>query len=258
MVGALSSVVLALLVGIAFAAGVGITTIGPGGIFVTVALYALTPLPSGTVAGTAHATFIATGLVGTAVYARSGELVGSEGWGMAALLSATSVAGAFAGASLNAYVSRWLFGVLLGAVAALTGVVLLYREGRGLRPVVTVDTRTRRGQAALAFLGVGLGLASGLVGVGGPVLAVPALVVLGVPILPALGVAQVQSVFIAIVATAGYLTQGAVSLPLAVLVGVPQVVGVVAGWMIAHRVDPGRLKVALGGVLIAVGAYLVA
>lgn len=257
MIAAVPPAMLALLVAVALVAGVGITTIGPGGIFVTVALYALTPLSSAAVAGTAHATFIATGVIGTVVYARSGELVGEDGRGMAAILSATSVVGALAGAHLNTYVSRRLFGVLLGVVAGLTGIVLLYRERRELDAVVTIDATSRRGRASLGLLGVGLGVASGLVGVGGPVLAVPALVVLGVPILLALGVAQVQSIFIAVFATAGYVTQGAVSLPLAVLIGIPQVVGVVAGWMIAHRVDPNRLKVALGAVLLAVGVYLI-
>ncbi|SFF95367.1 hypothetical protein SAMN04488063_0908 [Halopelagius inordinatus] len=258
MIPGVSTVLLAGLVCIALVAGVGITTLGPGGIFVTVALYALTPLPSATVAGTAHATFVATGIVGTLVYARSGELVGEDGRGMAAILSAASVVGALAGAYLNSFLSRDLFGVLLGVVASLTGCLLLYRQRRELEPVVTLDPASRRGQGALGVLGFVLGVASGLVGVGGPVLAVPALVVLGVPMLLALGVAQVQSIFIAAFAAAGYVAQGAVSLPLVVLLGVPQVVGVVAGWAIAHRIDPGRLKVALGVVLVGVGVYLVA
>ena len=248
----------AVLVVIALFAGVGITTIGPGGIFVTVALYALTSLSSGEVAGTAHATFTATGVVGTLVYARSGELIGDEGYGMAAILSGASIVGALAGAHLNTYVSRRLFGILLGGVAASTGAVLLYRELRSLDPVTSIDASTRNGRAGLGVLGFGLGVAGGLVGVGGPVLAVPALVVLGVPILLALGVAQVQSIFISGFATAGYLAQGSVSAEYAALVGIPQLVGVVVGWKVAHVVDPDRLKVVLGGVLILVGGYLVA
>lgn len=249
---------LALLAAIALFAGIGITTIGPGGIFVTVALYALTPLSSAEVAGTAHATFTVTGMVGTVAYARSGELIGDEGYGMAAFLSGASVLGALAGAYLNTYVSRRLFGILLGGVAASTGAVLLYRELRSLDPVAAIDASTRNGRAGLSVLGFGLGVAGGLVGVGGPVLAVPALVVLGVPILLALGVAQVQSIFISGFATAGYLTQGAVSVEYAALVGIPQLVGVVVGWKVAHVVDPARLKGALGGVLILVGGYLIA
>ncbi len=250
--------VLAFLAVLAFAAGIGITTIGPGGIFVTVALYGLTGLSAAEVAGTAQATFVATGLVGTAAYARSGELVGADGRGMAVILSGTSILGALAGSYLNAFVSDRLFGILLGLVAGFTGITLLYRERRGLDPVATVDADTWTGRGVLAALGTGLGVAGGLVGVGGPVLAVPALVVLGVPMLLALGVAQVQSVFIAAFATVGYLAQDAMSLPYVLLVGVPQVAGVVAGWFVAHRVDPSRLKVALGAALVGVGGYLMA
>ena len=124
----LSVTVLVALVVIALFAGVGITTIGPGGIFVTIALYVLTPLPSATVAGTAHATFIATGIVASLAYVRSGELHSQDGRRMAAVLSATSIVGALAGAYLNAYVSQELFGLLLGGFAALVGAVLLYRR----------------------------------------------------------------------------------------------------------------------------------
>ncbi|MDJ1433186.1 sulfite exporter TauE/SafE family protein [Halostagnicola sp. A-GB9-2] len=252
----MSITVLVALAIIALFAGIGITTIGPGGIFVTIALYSLTPLPSATVAGTAHATFIATGIVGTLAYIRSGELGGDDGRQMAVVLSATSIVGALAGAYLNAYVSRELFGLLLGGFAALVGAVLLYRQQNSLDRSVGIDGSPSVGRLELGALGVGLGVSSGLIGVGGPVLAVPALVVIGVPMLLAVGVAQVQSIFIAVFATSGYLSYGAVSLPFVILVGVPQLIGVVVGWRIAHRTDPERLKTVLGGVLILVGVYL--
>lgn len=82
------------------------------------------------------------------------------------------------------------------------------------------------------------------------------LVVLGVGMLSAVAVAQVQSVFIATFATAGYALNGAVSLPLALLVGVPQLVGAFLGWRVPRVVDPHRLKTALGLTLVAVGPYL--
>lgn len=82
------------------------------------------------------------------------------------------------------------------------------------------------------------------------------LVVLGVGMLSAVAVAQVQSVFIATFATAGYALNGAVSLPLALLVGLPQLVGAFLGWRVTRVVDPHRLKTALGLTLVAVGPYL--
>lgn len=245
-----------LLAAIAFFAGIGITTIGPGGIFVTVALYSLTTLPSTVVAGTAHATFVVTGLVGAAAYSRSGEMRTGRARALAIVLSASSVLGAVAGAAINVVVPRAVFGLLLGGVASSVGAVILYRERRGFTPVYDLDVRERGGQVVLCGLGFGLGVGSGLLGIGGPVLAVPALVLVGVPMLLAVAVAQVQSIFIASFAAAGYALQGTVDLPLAVLVGAPLLLGVIVGWKVAHVVDPERLKVALGLVLLGVGPYL--
>jgi len=245
-----------LLASIAFFSGIGITTIGPGGIFVTIALYSLTPLPSSQVAGTAHATFVVTGLVGSAAYLHSGEMNTGESRAIAIVLSASSIAGALVGASVNAFVPRSVFGVLLGGVATAVGGIILYRERRGFSPVYDLEPLSRTGRLVLAGLGFVLGIASGLLGIGGPVLAVPALVLVGVPMLLAVAVAQVQSIFIAAFAAAGYFLQGNVFVPLAVVVGTPLLLGVVVGWRVAHAVDPERLKVALGVVLLGVGPYL--
>lgn len=246
---------LVVLVLISFVSGVGITTIGPGGIFLTISLYALTPLPSSTIAGTVQVAFIATGLIGTVAYVRSGE-VSADNFALTALLCGGSVGGALFGAWLNGYVSRDLFGVLLGGLSAVTGVLIIYRERGGFQTVRSLDPETVSGRIGYATLGFALGTFSGLLGVGGPVIAVPALVLLGVPMLYAVGVAQVQSVFIAVFAAAGYIARGTVSLLLAGIVGIPLLAGVVLGWGIAHRVNPDRLKVALGLVLLVVAPYL--
>jgi uncharacterized membrane protein YfcA len=245
-----------LLVGIAFFAGIGCTTLGPGGIFTTIALYSLTTVPSSTVAGTAQVTFIGVGLLGSAAYLRSGELAIGDNARMAAVLSVSSILGALAGAGINTYVSRELFGLLLGGFAVVTGIIIIYRERSTTLPRFGVTLTTIRGLALLAGLGLSLGVLSSLLGVGGPVIAVPILVMLGVPMLAALAVAQVQSIFIATFSTVGYALNGAVSIELALLVGVPQLIGAFLGWRIAHYVDPERLKLALGVALIAVGPYL--
>ena len=214
------------------------------------------PISSSEVAGTTHATFVATGLLGSAAYLRSGELRTGESRALVVLLSASSVVGALAGAGLNAFVSRALFGILLGGVAMAVGGLICYREWDGLEPVYRIDPETRRDRLVLTGLGFVLGVCSGLVGIGGPVLAVPALILLGVPMLGAVAVAQVQSIFIAVFATTGYLAQGSVIPSLAVVVGTPLLLGVVVGWRVAHLIDPERLKVALGVALVLIGPVL--
>lgn len=242
-----------VLVVVALLGGVGITAVGPGGVFVTIALYALTSADPATVAGTASATFVATGVLGALAYARSGELAGPWGRRAAAALSVAGIVGALCGVWLNGFVSTEGYGVLLGVVVALSGALVWWRSR--VSPGSGADD-SAPGMAVVTALGFGVGVLSGLLGVGGPVLAVPLLVAVGAPMLQSVAIAQVQSVFIAAFATAGYLVRGAVSPELAVLVGVPELVGVVVGWRVAHSVDAVRLKRVLAALLVALGPYL--
>jgi uncharacterized membrane protein YfcA len=256
MTPALTPAIGAVLMAIAFLAGVGITAIGPGGIFLTIALFALSGMPPAGVAGTASAAMVAAGFVGTLVYFRSGELTIQRNRSLAVILSASGLLGALVGSWLNAFVSPNGFAALLGLMAFAAGVIILYQEWRGLHAQVRLDTTGWNGRAVLALLGLGIGTASGLLGVGGPVMSVPALVVLGVPILSAVAVAQAQSLPIAVFATAGYAARGAVHWSWVAAVGVPLLLGVVTGWKVARHVRPRTLKLVLGGVLLAIGPYL--
>ncbi len=245
-----------LLIVIALVGGIAITLLGPGGIFVTVTLHAL-GYPAAVVAGTASAAFIGTGLVGSVAYWRSGHLADEGVRRDALVLSAASVAGALAGSALNAFLDRTSFGIALGAFVGATALLLLVRQQRGLGAVVQIDVGSPRALLGMLMLGVAVGVPGGMLGVGGPVLAVPLLVLIGVPMLTAVAMAQVQSVAIAVFATVGYAARGAVDGPLALVIGVPLVIGTVIGWRLAQRSAPERLTTLLALVLLAVGVYLV-
>lgn len=248
--------IMILLLIIAFVGGVCITTIGPGGIFVTIALFALLPLDPSTVAGTACATFIATGIVGSMGYLRSGELKGKIAGKAAGVLSLTSVIGAFAGAQINTLLNAYTFAVLLGLFVLFTGILILYRQKKHLKPENRLQINTFKGLAWLGGVGLSVGLPGGLLGVGGPVLAVPLMVVLGVPMLLSVALAQVQSIFISGFATVGYMIHGAVDWYLALFLTVPLLIGTVSGWYIAQRIKASKLQMSLALVLIALGIYL--
>jgi uncharacterized membrane protein YfcA len=246
----------ALLTVIAFLAGVGITAIGPGGIFLTIALLALAHLPPAGVAGTSSAALVVAGVVGTLVYLRWGELRLERNRRLAVILSSSGLLGALIGSWLNAFVSPGGFAVLLGVMAVAAGATILYQEWRGLRAHVHLDPAGWAGWTVLTLLGLAIGTASGLLGVGGPVISVPALVVLGVPIVSAVAVAQAQSLPIAVFATAGYMARDAVQWSWVAAVGVPLLLGVVTGWKVARHVEPRTLKLLLGGALLGIGPYL--
>lgn len=252
-----SVAMLILLIIIALIGGVCITTIGPGGIFVTIALFVLLPLDPGTVAGTASAMFIATGIVGSLGYLRSGQLKGKVAFKAAMVLSLTSVAGAYAGSEINKLLDTATFAVILGLFVFFTGLIILYRQYNELTPDKRLDIDSFKGLVWMGFVGVAVGLPGGLLGVGGPVLAVPLLVVLGAPMLLSVGLAQVQSIFISGMATIGYSIQGAVDWTLAGILVIPLLIGTVGGWYIAQRIQVKKLKVALALVLVALGIYLV-
>ncbi|MEV4222248.1 sulfite exporter TauE/SafE family protein [Nonomuraea sp. NPDC049725] len=231
--------------------GVGITAVGPGGVLPTIALFALTDLAPAQVAGTAMVTHVATGALATAAYTRSGQLRDPRTRRTALILAAAALAGAPFGVLINTLVSRQVFGGVLAVFVAGVAALMWLRERR--RPA---ETRPHPSPGAVAVLGLAVAVAAGVVGVGGPMLTVPLLVALGVPVLESLACAQAQSIAIAVVGSAGYLAHDAVDWPLAVLVGVPELAGVLLGWKIARALPARTLKYALLVTLLALAPYL--
>lgn len=247
----LSIPLLALLGLFGLVGGIGITAIGPGGVLPTIGLFALTGLSPAEVAGTAIVTHIATGALGTAAYTRSGQLREPDTRRTALLLAVTAVVGTPAGVLINTAVSKRAFGLVLGIFVALVALLVWYRERH--RPAAT---RAHPSARLVVPLGLAVAVASGIVGIGGPMLTVPLLVAVGVPVLESLAAAQLQSIVIAGVGTLGYVVSGAIDWPLAALVGIPELAGVLLGWKIAQALPTRSLKYALIITLLAVAPYL--
>jgi uncharacterized protein len=234
--------------------GIGTTALGPGGVVVTIGLFALSGLAPPAIAGTAIVATVGSGLLGAGVYLRSGQLRQPGTQRLAGTLIGCAVVGTPLGVLANAHVSGPLFGTLLGSCVTAVG-VLLYVRARRPDPVSPQPGSLPRGR--LLGIGGAVAVVSGLFGLGGPLLSVPLLIAAGAPMLTALAAAQAQSIVIAGVGTIGYAAQGNVSWSLALLVGLPQLAGVVVGWRLAHALPTDRLRVALAGALIVVGPYLI-
>lgn len=247
----LTVLTVSLLVLCGLVAGIGITTVGPGGVLVTAGLFLLTDLPPATIAGTAIVTHIATGIVGSAAYYRSGQLQQPATRRIALILCTTAVVGTPVGVLINLVVPSQIFGTLLAVFLVLIA-VLVWRRNRRSSP----DEQPHHGRLLLVIGGFVVAIASGMFGVGGPLLTVPLLVAVGTPILPALAASQVQSIVISTVGTLGYLSQGAIDWSLAAVVGIPEMVGVVIGWRVARHVPPAVLKRVMILALLAVVPFL--
>jgi uncharacterized membrane protein YfcA len=242
------AVVLALA---ALLGGIGITAIGPGGVLPTIGLFVLTGMPPAQVAGTAIVTHVAAGGLGTVTYLQSAQLRDRQTVRSALVLAGAALVGTPVGVVINSRMSvRW-FGLLLAILVVAVAALVLYRQSRRA-PVPHRHPRA----LTVAAIGVFVAIASGIIGVGGPMLTVPLLVACGAGILKSLAAAQVQSVVVAGVGTVGYLAGGAIDWPLAIVIGVPELAGVLIGWRIARVLPTRTLTYTLVIALFVIAPYL--
>jgi len=241
------------LAAIGLIGGIGISSVGPGGILPTIGLFVLTPLAPAAVAGTAIVTHVATGIAGAAAYRRSEHLTRPATLRIAMILAAAAVPGVPLGIAANSHISAHGFGLVIAAIAASVAVLLWYRSSRPAGRVASPDARP---MAAVAIVGLLVSVASGLIGIGGPMLTVPLLALLGVPMLDAVAASQVQAVAVSGIGSIGYATSGSIDWPLAVVIGIPEVVGVLIGWRIARAVPARALTITLIVALLALTPYL--
>ncbi|MCK8817936.1 sulfite exporter TauE/SafE family protein [Natroniella sulfidigena] len=232
--------------------GLSIGMIGMGGVFLTPTLILLLELPISTAMGTSLATFIGTGLLGSYIYHQEGNI----NWSAALLLGSTSIIGAIIGSQLNLAISEKVLQSILAIFLALVGLSILSREKFPiLNSNYSSQLTTKLNKVTFSLLGVSVGITSGLLGVGGPVLLVPILVLLGWPMLTAVGVSQVVSVFAAVSGTTNYLLADNVKIRLAILLLTGELIGVLNGGYLAHRLNNKYLKLILSCSLIGLSIY---
>lgn len=187
----------------------------------------------------------ATSLVGALSHWRAGNV----NLRIAVLFGLVAMAGSYTGARFAALLSGTLQLLLLAIVMIVSAVSML-------RPTVPTE-RASASPALLALVGVGVGLLTGIVGIGGGFLIVPALVVLGrVPIRQAIGTSLLVIAMNTVSGAAGYASHVSFDWRVVFLFTALALVGVLAGTRLASRVPAASLKRAFGVFLILVGALI--
>ena len=194
-------------------------------------------------AGTSLAAIVPTATVGVISYA----LHGSVAWIPGLILAAGAVVGAQIGTWLLPRVSitalRWGFVGFLVVVIAGLFIVIPSRDAVLELTVVTI--------LGLILLGLVTGILAGLLGVGGGVIVVPALMLLfGASDLIAKGTSLLMMIPTAVSGTIGNIRRGNVDIVAAALVGVAACTTTALGAWVATIVDP-----LLGNILFA--AFLI-
>lgn len=242
---------LVLLGVIALVVGVLIGGLGVGGILLIPAMAALAGLDMHEAMATALFTFLFTGLAGTVLYHRRGDL----DWRLAAPVCLGAVLFAWVGALVNARAdTRWL-SLLLGGIILYAGLHILRPVGRGGAP--GRDAATPGSRPLLLCLGSVVGFGSGLTGVGGPILSIPAMVALGFDPLATVAAGQVLQIAAAASGILGNMAGGRVDYGLAAWVTTVEVAGVVIGTRLSRGMGAGRMKAGVAGVCLLLGGFMV-
>jgi uncharacterized membrane protein YfcA len=239
----------------AIAIGVSLGLLGSGGSILTVPVLVYLVGQDEKVA-IAGSLFIvgSIALAGSLQFVRAGLI----NWRSVATFGIPGMAGTYAGAAIAAYVSGLM-------QLALFAVVMLLASYLMLRPIKLTDSDPApRALWKIAGDGLVVGIITGLVGVGGGFLIVPALVLLG-----GLSMHQAVATSLVVIALKSYsgfwkyldvLGEQGLRLDWSVLalVTVLGIAGSVLGSRLARRVHQDRLKRWFGYFLIVMGIYILA
>ena len=238
--------------GLALAALIGISLglLGGGGSILTVPVlvYALGVAAKPAIAMSLPVVGV-TSLIGAAMHWRMGNVHVRT----ALAFGGVAMVGAFAGAKLAAFLTGAVQLALLAVVMLAAGVSML----RGARGADAVAPAAPPRTALLVAVALGVGVLTGLVGIGGGFLFVPALVLLaGIPMRQAVGTSLLVITMNSAAGFAGYL--GTVAIDWTFLAGFAAVAiaGALVGTMAASRVPQAALKRAFAVFLVAVGGFV--
>lgn len=239
-----------ILVGLLLSALIGLSLglIGAGGSIVTVPLlvYVMRVRPH-EAEPISLAVVGATALVGAGLHYRHGTL----SLRIALLFAAAGVIGALFGSRLTYLVSASTLMLIFAALMLVVAVFML-RERRAARASGRVSARD-----ALAA-GLGAGILTGFLGVGGGFLIVPALVLFGgLAIKDAIGSSLLVITINSAAGFLGHLGHGAFDLRLAAAVTAMAVLGALVGVSVSRRVSAPALRKGFAWFVIAVAVFLV-
>jgi uncharacterized protein len=172
----------------------------------------------------------------------------------ALVFGAAGMVGTFAGTRVSAFVSGPLQLAIFGtAMIAAAGFMLLDRAE------MAGENSQRTGAAMLVLIiieALAVGLLTGLVGVGGGFLIVPALVMLKVPVRTAVGTSLAVIVMNCAVGFYGYIDQANFAWEAMALVTAGTLPGIWAGTYFHHRVSQERLRRGFAVFLLVVAAFI--
>lgn len=182
-------------------------------------------------------------------------------WKSGLFFGLSGMLGAFAGGRLAAHFSSDLLMTLFGLISLSTGLLMLRRtKGKAdadakMEPLSVCPLKVP--YLRVLFDGFFVGGLTGMVGVGGGFLIVPALTLLvGLPMHGAVGTSLLIIVMNALAGLAGYSQHAALDVPLTMIVTAGALVGSGLGAVISGYIKPAWLRRGFGVMVVGVGIYV--
>ncbi|MEV6527326.1 sulfite exporter TauE/SafE family protein [Longispora sp. NPDC051575] len=192
-----------------------------------------------------------TAAVALVPHARAGHVR----WRTGLPFAAAGMIGAYAGGRLAAHVPAQLLLTGFAVLMVLTAAAMLRPRHRA----ASADPAHRPRVPLIVAAGLGVGLATGLLGAGGGFLIVPALAILAaMPMPAAVGTSLLVIAANSTAGIAGHLHTTTVDWPLTAAITALAVAGSVAGTHLAGKANPTVLRRAFGCFVIVAGAGVLA
>jgi uncharacterized membrane protein YfcA len=240
------------IVGIALGVLIGLALglLGGGGSILTVPIfvYVLGFGPKDAIA-MSLAVVGATSAVGVAGHSRAGHV----NWHVGLLFGAVAMLGTYFGTRLAALMSGAAQLALFAAVMLVAAMVMFRKANRD---VVRADAPPHRPLGRVVLQGVAVGMLTGLVGVGGGFLIVPALVLLALPMREAVGTSLLVIAMNCAIGFYGYLGLVHITWPSVVLLIAGTAPGIALGTYLIRFVSPDALRKGFAVFLVVIATYI--
>jgi uncharacterized protein len=244
--------VIAIGAALGFLMGLSLGVLGGGGSILTVPIFVYV-LGFAVKESIAMSLFV-VGLV--ALFGAAGHWrAGNVDLGMGLLFGGFSMVGTFGGARLAVFFSGAAQLVLFAVVMLLAALFMFRGSAEGA--VVAAVPRRPRHVGLVAFEGLVVGVLTGLVGVGGGFLIVPALVLLGgVPMKTAVGTSLLVIALKSATGFIGYLDQVQVAWGFMLVFSSIAVAGIATGTRIVRHIPAAALRRAFAVFLVLMGGLI--
>ena len=177
---------------------------------------------------------------------------GTLNWRVALLFGGAGMAMAYIAAGFSDRISPDVIMVAFATLMLVIGLLLIFRGA----PPGRVELENLSLVKILAS-GAAVGLLTGILGVGGGFLIVPALVMLvGLPMQQAVGTSLVVIAMNSLAGFLGHLGDGALDVPSLIVFVAAGLAGTFAGARLAHRLPAARLRQAFAGFVILLAIFL--